>query len=338
MSEYFQKPRLIEWIHTEEYDTSSVPEWNILTQYLDDYPDARLHILVGSLDPHMLPQRNQVLYESYALRWICDANRLIKTNGIHEKYLPIPKEFIPRKFRYKFISFFNRGGIVRCNVIDKFAEYKMTDQEKRAFRTGLKEHAWYAFHTILLSTYFAMRGSGDDEEGVWAYLLYMWKRIYNETETYSPVSPVNYVLARIHEPQRSGSSSTKNSFTDATINFFFKMVDDNIVSPITGRHGGEAMGLMIDVPDWFDPYYGKFYKRGHGPDSRSPRVDRERAKTLMPHLAGKPNLIVGLLKFFNQSQSVIFYPKQAENYQSLYNYNIYMLPGEPLFIKKKKAK
>ena len=220
----------------------------------------------------------------------------------------------------------------------KFAEYKMTDQEKRAFRTGLKEHAWYAFHTILLSTYFAMRGSGDDEEGVWAYLLYMWKRIYSETETYSPVSPVNYVLARIHEPQRSGSSSTKNSFTDATINFFFKMVDDNIVSPITGRHGGEAMGLMIDVPDWFDPYYGKFYKRGHGPDSRSPRVDRERAKTLMPHLAGKPNLIVGLLKFFNQSQSVMFYPKQAENYQSLYNYNIYMLPGEPLFIKKKKAK
>lgn len=135
---YFQKPRLIEWIHTEEYDTSSVPEWNILTQYLDDYPDARLHILVGSLDPHMLPQRNQVLYESYALRWICDANRLIKTNGIHEKYLPIPKEFIPRKFRYKFISFFNRGGIVRCNVIDKFAEYKMIQHDTLISWNGMQ--------------------------------------------------------------------------------------------------------------------------------------------------------------------------------------------------------
>jgi hypothetical protein len=316
-------------------------------------------------DNRYVPKQGAVIPENVLKNFRRDLNKMsVDLRGAYGTNAPHAGKFILGKMFLFFKGFFvpqlmrrwvtdvNYGtgtvnyatsGIVYKEMVNmlkyrKFAEYGMTDAQKRAFRTGLKEHAWYALNTILLTTYFAMRGSGDDEEGVWAYILYMWKRIFAETETYSPAAPVNYVLARIHEPQRSGASTTKSSFTDAAINFFFKQVDDNIVSPITGRHGGEALGLMLDVPDWFDPYYGKFYKRGHGPDSDHPVFDKAKAKAMAPHLAGKPNLIVGLMRFFNQSQSAIMYPKQAENYQSLYNYNIYMLPGEPLFIKKKKAK
>lgn len=218
-----------------------------------------------------------------------------------------------------------------------FAEYEMTDAQKRAFRTGMKEHIWYLANYLLLSFYFSTRGGGDDNKED-SYLIYLWKRIFGETDTFSPAAPVNYVLSRIHEPQRSGSSTTGSSFSDAAYNFVTKNFEDFLVSPITGRRGVEGLGLLLDAPNWGDPYYGHYYTRGHGPDSDDPEYDVERAKAMSPFEAGKPRLVIGLMKFFNQSAPLVLYPEQANKYYNLYNYNIYMLPSEPLFIKKKKKK
>jgi hypothetical protein len=219
----------------------------------------------------------------------------------------------------------------------KFFEYKMTDNQRKAFRAGMKEQIWYLAHYILLATLYATRGSDDDDPDGWlAYILYMWKRIFGETDTFAPTFPINYTLARIHEPQRSGASTTGSSASDAAYNFITKMFEDKVYYPVVGRGTFDGLGLLADVPNWGDPYYGEYYLRGHGKNSDVPIKDIERARVMNPQFSGLPNFVIGTLKLFNQSESAILNPERANQFYELYNYNLYMTPTEPLFIRKKK--
>jgi hypothetical protein len=219
----------------------------------------------------------------------------------------------------------------------KFFEYEMTDNQRKAFRAGMKEQIWYLANYILLATLYATRGSDDDDPDGWlAYILYMWKRIFGETDTFAPTFPINYTLARIHEPQRSGASTTGSSASDAAYNFITKMFEDKVYYPVVGRGTFDGLGLLADVPNWGDPYYGEYYLRGHGKNSDVPIKDIERARVMNPQFSGLPNFVIGALKLFNQSESAILNPERANQFYELYNYNLYMTPTEPLFIRKKK--